>query len=149
MAVLEQLLVPFGHHEAHGLLFKAFLVGAVETDHAVHQGAVVAARRAVDVLLETRERAERLDVAVFEVILALGDIARVVRHGVGDVVAGHRGDAEDGDGARTLEVDRLLIARGKAAVEVAGVAAVGRHLLHRDRHFLLRVGEVGHVGEQH
>ena len=77
---------------------------------------MVAARRAVDVLLETRERAERLDVAVFEVILALGDIACVVRHGVGDVVAGHRGDAEDGDGARALEVDRLLIARGKAAV---------------------------------
>ena len=48
-----------------------------------------------------------------------------------------------------VEVHGLLVAGRELAVEVAGVAAVGRDLLHGDGDLLQRVGEVGHVGQQH
>ena len=110
---------------------------------------MVVAGLAVDVLLQTGQGAEGLDAAVFQIVLTLGDIAGVVGHRVGDVVAGHGGDAQDGDGARAVEVNGLLIPGSQAAVEVAGVAAVGGHLFHGDGHFLLGVGVVGHIGQQH
>ena len=110
---------------------------------------MIVPRPAVDVLFESGERAERLYPAALEVVLPLGDVARVVGDGVRDVVARHGGHAEDGDRTRALEVHRLFVARGQTAVKVAGVAAVGRDLFHGYGRFLLRVGEVGHVGEQH
>ena len=110
---------------------------------------MVASGLVVDVLLQTGQGAEGLNVAVFQVILALGDIAGVVGHRVGHVVAGHGGNAQDGDGARALEVHGLFIAGGQAAVQIARVAAVGGHLFHGDGHFLLRVGVVGHIRQQH
>ena len=68
---------------------------------------------------------------------------------MGHVVAGHGGNAQDGDGARALKVHGLFIAGGQAAVQIARVAAVGGHLFHGDGHFLLGVGVVGHIRQQH
>ena len=86
---------------------------------------------------------------VFQVILPLGDITCVVGDGVCHVVAGHGGHAQNGDRPRALKVHGLFIPGCQAAVQVAGIAAVGGHLLHGDGHFLLRVGEVGHIRQQH
>ena len=68
---------------------------------------------------------------------------------MGHVVAGHRGDGENGDRSGGVEVDRLFVTRGKLAVEVAGITAVRRNLFHRDGDFLQRVGEGGHIGQQY
>ena len=64
--------------------------------------------------------AEGLDAAVFQVILAFGDIAGVSGTGWVTVVAGHGGDAQDGDGARAVEVNGLLIPGSQAAVKSPG-----------------------------
>ena len=87
--------------------------------------------------------------AVFQVVLTLGDIAGVVGHRVGHIVAGHGGHAQNGDGACVAEVHGLFIAGRQTAVQVAGVTAVGGHLFHGDGHFLLGVGVVGHIRQQH
>ena len=148
MAVLQELFVPLGHSKAHGLLLQALLIGAVQADHAVHQRPVVAAGLAVDVLLQTGQGAKGLNVAVFQIILALGDIAGVIGDGVGHVIAGHGGYTKDGDGAGILKVNGLFIAGSQTAVKVTRIATVRRHLLHGDGHFLLRVCVVGHIGQE-
>ena len=103
---------------------------------------------AVDLLLQTRQRTERLNPPVAQVELPLGDVSGVVRHRVGDVVARHRGHRQNRDRTGAVEVHRLLVAAGQLAVEIARITAGRRNLLHRNRDLLERVGEVGHVGQE-
>ena len=110
---------------------------------------MIVSRLAVDVLLQTGQGSEGLDMTVLQVILSLSDVSCVVRNRMGDIIAGHRGDAKDRDGTCAFDIHRLLVSGGKAAVQIARVTTIGRHLLHRDRHFLLGVGEVRHIGQQH
>ena len=90
--------------------------------------------------------------------LPLGDIARKVGHGVGNIVVGHGEDRYLSDRAlAALYHARPLIERGKGGVKVARVAlpardlalggaeftqrlAVGRHIRHNDEdmHILLK-----------
>ena len=65
------------------------------------------------------------------------------------VVTRHRCNTEDGDGTGAFDIYCLFITRSEAAVKVARITTVRRYLLHRDRHFLLRISEVGHVCQEH
>ena len=85
---------------------------------------MIITRLAIDLLLQTTQGAERLNAAVTQVELTLGDVARVIGYGVGDVVTGHTGHREDRDRTSGIEVHGFFIARGQLAVEVTGIAAI-------------------------
>ncbi len=110
---------------------------------------MIIARVAVDLLLEAAQRTKGLDAAVAQVELPLGDVAGVIRHGVGHIVAGHRGGGQDRDRAGAIKVDRLLVTRGELAVEIAGIAAVRGDLFHRDGDLLHGICKAGHIAQQH
>ena len=148
LAVGQEFFVPGGHFEAHVAFFAALAAEGVELDAGVHDVAVIVARLAVDLLLQARQAAERLDPPVPQVELALGDVAGVVGDGVGDVVAGHRDARQDGHRAGALQVHGLFVSAGQLGVKVAGISPVRRDLLHRDGDFFQRVAEGGHVGQQ-
>jgi len=66
-----------------------------------------------------------------------------------DIVAWHSGYRKNGDRTLVGEVNRLLVARSKLAIQVARIAAVRRNLFLRDGNFLHAVRKVRHIGEQH
>ena len=108
--VPQQLLVPVAHHESHGLLLQGVLVCRIQLDHGIHERPVVVAGAGVDLLLETGQRTERLDMPVAQIELALGDVSGVVRYRMGDVISRHRRDGENRQGSGIVEVDGLLVA---------------------------------------
>ena len=59
-----------------------------------------------------------------QIILALCDVACIIRYRMGNVIARHRGNAEDRDGTGTFEVDCLLVTGSEAAVKIARITTV-------------------------
>ena len=109
-------------------------------------------------LLQSRERAERIhndlaDVGVAaQIKLTLGDVTRVVGHGVCDVAARKGGHGDDGDGtaARTFgELHSLFVDFGQIGVERTGHGVFRRNLVHTVAHDGERVSIRGHVGQEH
>ena len=82
-----------------------------------------------------------------KVELPFGDVARVVRHRVGHVVAWHGRDRENCHRARSLEVTCLFVALRQLRIEVSQVSAGSRDALGRDAELLERVRVPGHVCE--
>ena len=115
---------------------------------------VLAGLLALHELLESGQGAERVhdDLAGVGVCaqeqLALGDVARVVRDGVGDVAVVQGRDCDDGDGAAVRQLDRLLVDLRKIGVERTRHGVLGRDLVHTVGHDGEGVGVQGHVRQQ-
>ena len=85
---------------------------------------MVAPRFGVHQLLEPGQGTEGFDSPVAQIKLSLGNVAGVIRDGMSHVIARHGGDRKDGDGSRTLKINRLFVAGRQLAVEVPGVSAI-------------------------
>ena len=87
--------------------------------------------------------------SILQIVLTLCNISGIIRNRVSDIIARHCGYAEDGNGSGTFNVHSLFITRSKTGVKISRISTVGWYLLHRNRHFLLGIGEVGHIGKQY
>src|SRR3989454_2656190 len=80
--------------------------------------------------------------------LSLGDVARQVGNGVGDVVARHREDGHLGDAAALpFDSARTLVVGGEVSVEVTGEALPSRDFLSGGGDFAQRFRVRGDVGD--
>ena len=131
----------------------------IQTDGSVHHlGMVLAGLLACYQLLQTRQRTEGVyyhlaHIAVAaQIQLALGDVTRVVGHGMGDVATAQCGYGNDGDGTATYalgELHGLLVDLGQVGVQRTGHGVLGRNLVHTVAYDRQRVGIRCHVGEQY
>ncbi len=110
---------------------------------------IFAGRLADHMLLQARQGAEGVDISVMQIELSFGNVAGIIRHRMGNIVAGHRCHREDGDRAGTFEITGFLVAHGQLGIQITQVAAGGRNALQRNADLFhgVRIGR--HIRQQH
>ena len=66
-----------------------------------------------------------------------------------NIITRHRRNTKDRDRTGSLDINGLLITGCKTAVQVSRITSVRRYLFHSDRHFLLCICVVRHIGKKY
>ena len=132
------------------MLFFGLQGLGIETNHGVHDLPVILTGGLSDhFLFQPRKGTERIDIAVVQIKLALGNIAGIVRHRMGHIISGHGGHREDGDGTCPLKIAGFFIAHGQLGIQIPHVTPGCRDTFKGNADLLHGIGISGHIGHEH